>query len=155
QVLAAVADSLDTLVPHDSLTIHRVTSPGTLVPFVVRARVPDAGPPDGPVAFGEGILGAVAESGVAEMIVNLPDDPRAGHAFLLDGPGAVPQAAIVVPLIARDELQGVLGIYRVGPDALFEPAELALATRFGALAALAIHNAAIRARLADEVITDH
>jgi diguanylate cyclase len=155
QVLAAVAESLGTLVPHDSLTIHRVASPGRLVPLVVHARVPEAVPPDGPVAFGEGILGAVAKSGVAEMIVNLPDDPRAGPAFTEKGAGAVPQAAIVVPLIARDELKGVLGIYRVGDAARFEPAELALVTRFASLAALAMDNAAIRARLADEAITDH
>ncbi len=158
QVLAAVADSLRELVPYDALTIHRVAPPRRLVPALVRVQSPEGskeGPhvEDGPIPLGTGILGTVAETGVAELIVNKVDDPRARPS---EGrPEAEAQAAIVVPLVARDERTGVLALYRAGTDAGFENAELTLATRFAAIAALAIDNAVIRARLADEVITDH
>ena len=62
---------------------------------------------------------------------------------------------IAVPLMARQELKGVLAIYRLGPGHQFSPAEFALSIRFADLAALAIDNADIRARLTTEASTDH
>jgi diguanylate cyclase (GGDEF)-like protein len=165
-VLGSVADSLRELVPYDSLTIHRVATPRRLVLELVRGRSANTNQSDEPVAFGAGILGAVAESGTAELIDDVRADPRYDRAqSSANGPngpnGATgwaassPRAAIVVPLTARDELKGVLSIYRESGTARFEPAELTLASRFAGLAALAIDNSVIRARLADEVITDH
>ena len=152
RVFDAVADALRELIPYDTLTIYRAVPTRRLVPVLVRDRDAAQILALGPLEFGAGIVGAAAEAGAAELIDNVLDDPRA-----LQTPGVAqePQALIVVPLIARDELKGMLSLYRVGETARFEPQELQLATRFAAVAALALDNADIRARLEDEVVTDH
>src|SRR6266571_3653532 len=58
-------------------------------------------------------------------------------------------------LVARSELKGVLCLCRLGTGNVFSENEFGLATRFGYLAALAIDNADIRARLRTQVVTDH
>src|SRR5205085_3070791 len=65
------------------------------------------------------------------------------------------ESMISVPLLARDELKGMLDLYRFGRANHFDPRELELATRFAELAALAIDNAHIRMKLEAEVVTDH
>ena len=153
RVLEAVAEALPKLVAYDTLTIYRVVPTRRLLPVLVRGRFGEEILALGPIEFGTGIVGEAAEAGIgtAELVDIASDDPR-GALPGIDGGHA---ALIVVPLIARDELKGMLSLYRLGEAARFEAAELQLTTRFAAIAALAIDNADIRARLEGEVITDH
>src|SRR5947207_2316405 len=71
RVLAGVADSIRELVPYDSLTVHRIGTSRRLIPVLVRDRPTMDVPAEGPLELGERILGAVAETGVAELIDNV------------------------------------------------------------------------------------
>jgi len=61
----------------------------------------------------------------------------------------------MVPLLARGELKGVLCLYRFGRGNAFAEGDLQVAIRFSQLAALAIDNADIRAKLESLAMTDH
>jgi diguanylate cyclase (GGDEF)-like protein len=152
RVLEAVADGLGQLVPYDTLTIYRADPRLRLLhPVLVRDRYAAEILSLGSLPFGAGITGSVAERGEPELVANVMDDPRAEQ---IPGTPVEPEALIVVPLLARQELKGTLNLYRLGSEARFEPHELALAIRFAGVAALSIDNSEIRARLEAEVITD-
>ena len=152
RVLEAVADALSQLVPYDTLTIYRAEPAGRLLhPVLVRDRYAAEIVALGPLPFGAGITGAVAEHRVPELIENVMADPRAQQ---IPGTPVEPEALIVVPLLARHELKGTLNLYRLGDNARFETQELTLAIRFAGVAALGIDNSEIRARLENEVVSD-
>jgi diguanylate cyclase (GGDEF)-like protein len=152
RVLEAVADAVAQLVPYDTLTIYRAeTARRLLHPVLVRDKYAEEILALGPLEFGTGITGSVAERRVPELVLNVMADPRAQQ---IEGTPVEQEALIVVPLLARQELKGTLNVYRVGEGSRFEPYELELAIRFGRLAALTIDNAETRARLENEVITD-
>src|SRR5207244_7738648 len=79
-------------------------------------------------------------------------DPR--YVRLAAG-GRREESLISVPLLARDELKGMLNLYRFGRDHWFDDADLDMAKRFAELAALALDNAHIRMKLESEIVTDH
>ena len=79
-------------------------------------------------------------------------DPRAAQ--IPDTPDE-PESFIAVSLVAREELVGVLCLTRLGEDHHFSDEEFRLAQSFAGMAALAIDNTRIRARLEAEVVTDH
>jgi diguanylate cyclase (GGDEF)-like protein len=152
RVFEAVADALRELVPYDTLTIYRAVPTRRLVPVLLRDGDADRALPVAPIGFGVGIVGAAAEAGTAELIDDVREDARAPQT---PGAGEGRQAMIVVPVKARGELKGMLCLSRTGATARFDREELQLATRFAGIAAVAIDNADVRARLEDEVVTDH
>jgi diguanylate cyclase (GGDEF)-like protein len=153
RVLPQVADRLGDLVPHDRLVIYRAEPSGRLLlPELVRDPHADRVLSTGPVPFGRGVPGAVAESGRPELIDDVLADARRQH--LLGVPDR-PESMIAVPLTARGELKGVLCLGRLGGATGFSPDEFRLAIRFGTLAALFIDNTEIRARLEQDTVTDH
>src|SRR5205823_8913059 len=79
-------------------------------------------------------------------------DPRAVR---IPGTPEEPEAVIAIPIFARDDLKGVMFLDREGQGNVFSDEEFRLAIRFGEVAALALDNADIRARLEAEVVTDH
>ncbi len=103
--------------------------------------------------YGEGVSGEVAVSREPALVEDTRRDPRARQ---IEGtPEEEAESLLSVPLVARNELKGVLNLYRSGPDrAPFEAHELELARRFGELAGLAMDNAQIRARLQSESVID-
>ena len=153
RVLEQVADSLAQLVPHDTLTIY-IADPSkrTLDPVLVRDTYSDEILAMGPLAYGQGIVGSVAEVRKARMVDDVLADPIAQH---IAGTPDEHEALVAIPLLARDELKGVLALYRLGEGNVFELSEFSLAIRFANLVALAIDNADIRARLRIEAVTDH
>jgi diguanylate cyclase (GGDEF)-like protein/putative nucleotidyltransferase with HDIG domain len=153
QVLAAVADALTEVVPHDTLTLFQVDQPLRILrPTLVRAAYAQEILAMGAVPYGKGITGTAAESRIPQLVNDAHLDPRA--AKIPDTPDE-PQSIVAVPLIARDELKGVLCLYRLGANNHFSLQEFKLAILFSELAALAIDNSLIRSRLETEVITDH
>src|SRR5438132_10333940 len=152
-VLAAVADALTEVVPHDTLTLFQVDPPlRVLRPTLVRDAYAQEILAMGAVPYGVGITGKAAESRIPQLVNDAHLDPRAAR--IPDTPDE-PESLIAVPLIVRDEVQGVLCLYRIGENNHFSLQEFKLAILFSELAALAIDNAQIRSRLETEVITDH
>lgn len=153
RVLESVADALAELVPHDTLTLFMVDAPlRVLRPALVRDRYASEFLAMGPVAFGRGITGTVAVDRVPQLVNDAHLDPRAER---VPGTPDEPESMVSIPLLARDELKGVLCLYRLGEGHHFSLQEFKLAILLSELAALAIDNAQIRARLETEVVTDH
>jgi diguanylate cyclase (GGDEF)-like protein len=152
KVLEAVADALKELVPYGTLMLYLAEdSLRVLRPVIVRDRLADQIRARPPHKYGEGITGWVAEQRTPQLVHNVREDPRD---VAVAGTRQA-EALIAVPLLAREELKGVLCLYREGERESFDEWEFDLACRFGELAALAIDNAQIRARLEVEVVTDH
>src|SRR6266508_721305 len=153
RILESIANAFRDLVPFDAIGIYRADVVARqLQPVYVQDEYEEEVFAHGAVGFDVGVLGRATRSGVPQLVNDAHIDPRAAH--IPDTP-LEPESMIVVPLLARSELKGALSIHRVGEARHFSEEEFALSTRFGELAALAIDNAEIRARLELEVLTDH
>jgi len=152
RLLDSVADAVATLIPYDALIIYEADpSVRQLRPLLVRDEHADEILQHGICMFGEGITGQAAEVREAVLVNDVDLDPRAQH---IEGTPVEEESLITVPLVARDELKGMLNLYRSGRGHGFAETELELAERFAELAALALDNAKIRERLEAEIVTD-
>jgi len=150
-LLVRIADTLADLIPHDTLTIYEADeAQGLLVPMIVRDEYADQ-IMGSRIGFDEGVTGWVASRREAALVNQAHLDPRIG---IVPGTPVDPEALISIPLIARAQIKGVLNIYRVGEEVMFNEAEFDLAKRFADAAALALDNAQIRARLEHQAQTD-
>ena len=151
RVLEAVAQAVASLIPYDSLIVYeadddlRVLRPVQVVDPNAKEIYLDV------CRFGEGITGRAALAREALLVNDVHLDPRARQ---IDGTPREEEALITVPLVARNELKGMLNLYRTGTGKLFRDHELALAERFAELAALAVDNAQIRSQLKTDGATD-
>jgi diguanylate cyclase (GGDEF)-like protein len=153
RVLDAVADALTELVPYDTITVYQADNAlGILRPVLVRDAWAQQILSMGPLPFGTGITGTAAQT-LQPLLVNQAHlDPRAVQ---IPGTPEEPEAVIAVPIVAHDELKGVLFLDREGEGNGFDEEEFRLAIRFGEVAALALDNAETHARLEAEAATDH
>ncbi|MGZ4441412.1 MAG: diguanylate cyclase, partial [Gaiellaceae bacterium] len=150
-LLERIADTLEELIPHDSLTIYSADEPRRLL-LPVLSRDQWAEKLLGhTLHFGEGITGWAAEHREAVLVNQAHLDPRVK--VVPGTPADEPEALVSIPLIARAHLKGALNMYRQG-DATFTDEEFELARRFGDAAALALDNAHVRARLEHQAQTD-
>jgi diguanylate cyclase (GGDEF)-like protein/excisionase family DNA binding protein len=125
-VIAEVADSLDGIVPVDTLGVYvhdvarRWLSPmlarGVGADTFMSRRLPDSG----------SVVSEVLSSGEARSV-------RRG--------GAHPAALIIAPLRGRDRVLGILHLKRLGASARFETREFDLVRLFAAHASIALQNA--------------
>jgi diguanylate cyclase (GGDEF)-like protein len=153
RVLEAVGDGLRELVPYDTLTLYRADVAGRMLrPELVRDAYAQEILALGPLPFGYGITGAAAEARTPQLVENAQLDERSQQ---VPGTPDEPESMMAIPLLAGEELKGVLCLYRLGEGNRFTEEEYGLAIRFGEAAALAIDNADIRARLEMEALTDH
>ena len=150
-LLERIADTLEELIPHDSLTIYSADEPRRLL-LPVLSRDPWADKLlASTLSFGEGITGWAAEHREAVLSNQAHLDPRVK--VVPGTPADEPEALLSIPLIARSHLKGALNMYRQG-DATFNDEEFELARRFADAAALALDNAHVRARLEHQAQTD-
>lgn len=91
------------------------------------------------IKVGEGVTGAVAASGQAEIVNEMQNDPRGVQ--VLGTIDNEPEAIMFAPLKERDRTIGVLSVRRMGTERPFQPAELALLEAFASMAASAVSNA--------------
>ncbi|MGB9552855.1 MAG: diguanylate cyclase domain-containing protein, partial [bacterium] len=103
------------------------------------------------IRVGEGITGWVAKAGVG---VNLPEaelDPRVKQ---VNGTPVEEESLISVPLKIKDEVIGVMTVYRLGHHP-FTESEFRLITIFSSFAASAIYNARLFRNVSEMAITDY
>lgn len=86
---------------------------------------------------GEGLVGAVAQSGQGILIENALEDPRI---IKHDDPVLEVRSVIVVPILFRDRNIGVLAIVNPSDGGSFGETDLSLAQSLSEQAGLAIHN---------------
>ena len=87
---------------------------------------------------GEGVVGAVAQSGVAEIVNAAEADPR--H-ITIPGTPDVHEALLCAPLISQGELLGVMVVARLGDQPPFESIDFEFFTALAAQAVIAMENA--------------
>ena len=150
-MLEAVADGLSELVPHDRLVLYETD--GTIQTL----RGPWTGGSGGEAAGDDfardaAMVARVVETREPQLLNELYfDDDGAGEGAR----GSVPESILAVPLLAQNDLKGVLCLGRNGIGRSFSVKEFKLAMLFGDMAALAVDHARIRASLEAEVVTDH
>jgi diguanylate cyclase (GGDEF)-like protein len=151
-LLERIADALEDLVPHDTLSIYEADEARRLLrPVLVRDQWAEE-IMSSPTAFGEGLTGWAVENREPVLANQAHLDPRV--AIVPGTPDDEAEALVSIPLIARGSIKGALNIYRLGEAARFDDVEFELARRFGDAAALALDNAEIRARLEHQAQTD-
>ena len=92
------------------------------------------------IAFGQGITGSIAQSGVAEVIDNVDLDPRGVHIAGTPDQDEVPQTMMVAPLIAGNRTIGIISVYKDRPTGIFSQVDLDFLVGLGRQAAIAIEN---------------
>ena len=147
RALNAIADRLQTLIPHGSCGIF-LRQGDLLHPAVWRGAFHGAEAPA--IRLGQGITGWVAETGIPQLVNEAHSHPRA---MPLPGTPARASALLSVPFVAENRVLGVVTLARYegpGPDrpAAFDQAELDLLTAFAHQAALAIE----KTRLVNEAV---
>jgi PAS domain S-box-containing protein len=90
------------------------------------------------IKLGQGVTGAVAASGKAEIVNEMQNDPRAMQVV---GTEEEQEAIMFAPLKERDRVIGILSIRRVGGKRAFQPADLELLEAFASMTASAVSNA--------------
>jgi signal transduction histidine kinase/DNA-binding response OmpR family regulator len=91
-----------------------------------------------PLRVGEGVVGSVAQSGVAEMVNAVETDPR--H-VLIPGTPEEHEALLCAPLVTKNGLLGVMVVARSGDQPPFERLDFDFFTALAAQAIIAIENA--------------
>jgi signal transduction histidine kinase len=88
--------------------------------------------------LGRGIVGSIAQSGVAELVDHAQNDPRA-----VQVPGSPPEpyGIMSAPLRYRGQLLGAISVGRLGDRETFRPADLQFLQSLARQAAIAIENA--------------
>jgi len=87
---------------------------------------------------GEGIVGYVAQSGIAEIVNDVYRDSRSMH---IDGTPQQTHALICAPLISKAQVIGVMALARPCERGPFGPADLNFLTNLARQATIAIENA--------------
>ena len=90
------------------------------------------------VKIGQGVTGAVAASGRAEIVNEMQTDPRAVQ---VAGTEEEQEAIMFAPLKERDRVIGILSIRRVGGERGFQDGDLELLEAFASMTASAVSNA--------------
>ncbi len=96
------------------------------------------------IRLNQGVTGAVAASGQAEIVNDMSRDPRA---VVVPGTDDLPESAMFTPLKAGERILGVLSVHRQGVKRPFATTDLELLQAFAAMAASAVSNAQLFADL--------
>jgi GAF domain-containing protein len=105
-----------------------------------------------PLAIGEGILGNIAEQKVGEIVNDAENDPRAR--IIAGTRESVHEHLMAVPVLSKEQLSGLMAVWRTGRGLEFSKAELDFLASLAQQAAVAIENARLFAetqRLAEEL----
>ncbi|MBK8780558.1 MAG: GAF domain-containing protein [Anaerolineales bacterium] len=90
------------------------------------------------IILGEGLLGNIALTKNAEIVNDTNADPRA--VFITGTDSSPDEHLLAVPLLANDELKGLMAVWRHGKDNGFTDAELEFLSNLGRQAVIAVQN---------------
>jgi signal transduction histidine kinase/DNA-binding response OmpR family regulator/putative methionine-R-sulfoxide reductase with GAF domain len=88
--------------------------------------------------LGEGILGNIAKNKVGEIVNDANNDPRA--VTITGTEDEADEHMLVVPLLANDELKGLMSVWRAGEGLEFTEFELEFLTNLSRQAVIALQN---------------
>src|SRR6185503_12901219 len=97
------------------------------------------------INLGEGLLGAIARKKIGEIVNDTNSDPRT---ILITGTEELPdEHLLAVPLLANDELKGLMAVWRTGKGKEFIDAELEFLNGLARQAVIAVQNAQLFAEV--------
>lgn len=137
-ILNSVGNSAKALFMADGCRIFLVQPDGEFLRCVLALQEDPIAFTDLRVRLGDGVTGAVAASGLAEIVNAMQDDPRA---IQVPGTQEEEEALMFAPLRERDRTLGVISVRRAGTDRPFEPEDLEFLEAFASMAASAVSNA--------------
>ena len=137
-ILNSVGNSAKALFMADGCRIFLMHPDGESLRCVLALQEDSVAFDDLRVRLGEGVTGAVAASGLAEIVNTMQDDPRA---IQVPGTQEEEEAIMFAPLKERDRTLGVLSVRRAGKDRPFESEDLEFLEAFASMAASAVSNA--------------
>jgi len=99
------------------------------------------------INLGQGLLGDIARKKVGEIVNDTGSDPRT---ILITGTEEEPdEHLIAVPLLANDELKGLMAVWRTGKGTEFIEAELEFLNGLARQAVIALQNAQLFAEVTE------
>ena len=136
--LQTIGNSANTLFLADGCRIFLMEPDGETLRCVLALEENIAAFSSLSIKLGQGVTGAVAASGKAEIVNEMQDDPRA---LQIPETPEEQEAIMFAPLKERDRTIGILSVRRVGGKQPFHRAELELLEAFASMAASAVSNA--------------
>ena len=136
--LQTISTSAKDLFAADGSRIFLMEPDGETLRCVVALQEDSVAWSDLKIQLGQGVTGAVAISGQAEIVNNMQSDLRAVQ---VTGTPDEQEAIMFAPLKERDRTIGVLSVRRIGTARPFQPDDLGLLEAFAAMAASAVSNA--------------
>jgi len=111
----------------------------TLTPFAVIGEEAEEIKND-VLVVGNGVLGNIAKSKVGEIVNDVYHDPRA---IAIEGTedNAIDEHLMAVPIMLKDQVTGLMAIWRVGQGTEFKDTEFDFFTNLAQQASIAIENA--------------
>lgn len=141
-VYELVANKLKDVVWNDETTFYKVDyDRSLLVPMYSKGPYTREIMADSFLRIGEGITGAVAKTGKAELVNDTNEDPRTVQ---IPGTPTESEAMMAIPLVGKERVLGVLVMYRDGRP-VFTETEFEIARLFASQAAVAVENAELYA----------
>ena len=147
-VLELIADRAKTLLGADTSAVFLPEAEGSeqLRAIVALGDIADEVRAD-PITRGEGIIGDIATTGRAEVVNSPSGDARS--LFIAGTDEDVDDRLMAAPLTIRDEVAGVLAIWRDSSSRPFSDADLAFLVGLSQQAAIALQNARLFADAQD------
>ncbi|HEX5943595.1 MAG TPA: PAS domain S-box protein, partial [Anaerolineales bacterium] len=136
--LQTIGDSANTLFLADGCRVFLMEPDGETLRCVLALEENVSAFSNLRIKLGQGVTGAVATSGKAEIVNEMQNDSRA---LQIPNTPQEEEAIMFAPLKERDRTIGILSVRRVGGKQPFQPAELELLEAFASMAASAVSNA--------------
>jgi PAS domain S-box-containing protein len=137
-VLERIAVYAKELLNSETSAVYLAESPQTLRAIAAIGKDAEEIKSD-PILPGSGILGKIANQRMGEIVNNATTDPRAE---IIKGTVSDPfEHLMAVPVFSKDQLTGLLAIWRTGSEKKFKPTELDFLIGLAQQAAIAIENA--------------
>jgi signal transduction histidine kinase len=136
--LEAIAHHARSLADADACTIYKLSPDGRhLLPLIALDALYAEETLADMIVVGDGLIGAVAQSGRGEIFNRADLHPRAQQ---IPGTPLTPECLMAVPLLVGERTTGVMAVYREGERA-YSAHDFDLLSSFAAQAAAAIENA--------------
>ncbi|MFL5799620.1 MAG: GAF domain-containing protein [Actinomycetota bacterium] len=138
-VLERIAGRARELLESDTSAVFLEQPDGTtFLPIVAVGELAELIKADS-ITLGEGVIGDIAQRGIAEVVNDLASDPRA--VFIPGEEEKSEERLMAAPLHARGRVIGMMAIWRYGATAPFTDADLSFLDGLSQAAAIAIENA--------------
>ncbi len=138
-VLERIATYAKNLLKAETSAVYLAESNGLLLQAIAVIGMDSDEIKDDPIQQGEGILGSIALQKFGEIVNNIVQDPRT---IIVKGTEIDPHEHIMgVPVFSKDQLTGLLVVWRSGKDNEFRLTDLEFLSSLAQQAAVAIQNA--------------